>query len=93
MDPEDLLEFGVLFGGFEIIEGLLAIGAVLVVLAVLVGAVMFLDFGVTTILVTGALMAGSTIAGGIAGMKAERLRGKHFYIGERLQVSQREGGR
>ncbi|WP_436935492.1 hypothetical protein [Halovenus marina] len=78
MDPEDLLEFGVLFGGFEIIEGLLAIGAVLVVLAVLVGAVMFLDFGVTTILVTGALMAGSAIAGGIAGMKAERLRGKHF---------------
>jgi hypothetical protein len=78
MDPEDLLEFGVLFGGFEIIEGLLAVVAVVVVLAVLVGAIMVLDFSAATILVTGALMAGSAVAGGIAGMKAERLRRKHF---------------
>jgi hypothetical protein len=78
MDPEDLLEFGVLFGGFEIIEGLLTIVAVVVVLTVLVGAIVLLDFGAATILVTGALMAGSALAGGIAGMKAERLRGKHF---------------
>jgi hypothetical protein len=78
MDPEDLLGFGLLFGGFEIIEGILGVVAVLAVLAILVGAVVFLDFGAMTILVTVVLMGGSAAAGGVAGMKVERMRRNHF---------------
>jgi hypothetical protein len=78
MDPEDILEFGLLFGGFELLEGLLAVVAVVAVLAILVGAIVMLDFGALGVLVTLVLMAGSAFAGGIAGMKAERLRRKHF---------------
>jgi hypothetical protein len=78
MDLEDLLEFGLLFGGFELVAELLGILAVVVVIAVLVGAVVFLDFGAATIVVTLALMAGSAFVGGVAGMKAERLRRNYF---------------
>ncbi|MFT4921387.1 MAG: hypothetical protein ACI8XM_000584 [Haloarculaceae archaeon] len=81
MDPEDIFEvaeLGVLFGGFEIIESLLAALAVLVVIAVLVAGIFLLDFDVATIFVVLALMAGSALAGGLAGMKVERLRRKHF---------------
>jgi hypothetical protein len=78
MDLEDILGLGLLFGGFEIIEGLLTVVAVVVVIAVLVGAVLLLDFSAVTILVTLALMAGSAVVGGLAGMKAERLRRKHL---------------
>jgi hypothetical protein len=78
MDPEDLLEFGLLFGGFELIEGLLAVVAVVAVLAILVGAIVMLDFGALGVVVTFVLMAGSAFVGGIVGMKAERLRRTHF---------------
>jgi hypothetical protein len=78
MDLEDILGLGLLFGGFEIIEGLLTVVAVVVVIAVLVGAVLLLDFSAATILVTLALMAGSAVVGGLAGMKVERLRRKHL---------------
>jgi hypothetical protein len=78
MDLEDILGLGLLFGGFEIIEGLLTVVAVVVVIAVLVGAVLLLDFSAATILVTLALMTGSALVGGLAGMKAERLRRKHL---------------
>lgn len=79
MDPEDLLELGglgLLFGGFEIVETLLAVVAVLAVVALLAGAILLLDLEILTILVVLALMIGSAVAGGLAGMKVERARGK-----------------
>ena len=78
MDLEDLLDLGLLFGGFEILESLATIVLALVVVVLLVGAVLLLDFDLASVLVVALLMLGSAGVGGLVGMKVERMRRKSF---------------
>jgi len=78
MDPEDVLELGLLFGGFEIIETIGAVLLGIVVLAVIAGAILLIGPDLATVAVLFLVAIGSAIAGGLAGMKVERLRRKAF---------------
>jgi hypothetical protein len=76
MDPEDMLEAGLLFGGFEIIETVGMIVLAVAVLAVIAGAIVLLGPDLVTIAVLVVVAIGSGLVGGLVGMKIERLRRK-----------------
>lgn len=77
MDPEDLLELGglgVLVGGLEVAGAILSIVLVLGLVAGLVAAFLWLDFGALQLVAVLGLIVAAALLGGIGGMKIERAR-------------------
>lgn len=78
MDIEDLFGFGLLFGGFEMLEGIVSVILTLIGIVVAIGilAVAFfvLDPNVITFVATG---AGGLLGGGIIGAKLQKAKYKY----------------
>ncbi len=77
MDFEDVFELGglgLLFGGLEIVGAALSIVLLLVFIAGIVAAFLWLDFGVLQSVTVLGLLVIATVLGGLGGIKLEQTR-------------------